>query len=93
MNIFNQQKLNDHINALLTNCSKMVMHINAFAHHEEIEEQKKRSKQKKLPYTYNRKCRELNGDKDLPKDINPVVRFKSKIEGTSTTKRLSSRRC
>ena len=26
---------------------------------EEIEDQKKRAKQKKLPYTYNRKCREL----------------------------------
>jgi len=46
----------------------------------EIEEEKTRAKQKKLPYIYNRKCREL---KDIPKDIDPVIRFKSKIEGNS----------
>ena len=49
---------------------------------EEIEDQKKRAKQKKLPYTYNRKCRELS-ESDAPKDVKPVVRFKSKIEGSS----------
>ena len=48
---------------------------------QEIEEEKKRAKQKKLPYIYNRKCRNF---KDEPKDIDPVIRFKSKIEGTST---------
>jgi len=47
----------------------------------EIEEEKKRAKQKKLPYIYNRKCRDF---KDAPKDIDPVIRFKSKIEGSST---------
>jgi len=46
----------------------------------EIEEEKKRAKQKKLPYIYNRKCRDL---KDTPKNIDPVIRFKSKIEGNS----------
>jgi len=54
---------------------------------EEIEDQKKRARQKKLPYTYNRKCRELNKS-DTPKDIQPVVRFKSKIEGSSILKDL-----
>ena len=49
---------------------------------EEIEEQKKRAKQKKLPYIYNRKWRDLS-ETDAPKKIKPVVRFKSKIEGTS----------
>jgi len=49
---------------------------------EQIEDQKKRAKQKKLPYTYNRKCRELS-ESDAPKDIKPVVRFKSKIKGSS----------
>jgi len=48
---------------------------------QKIEEEKKRAKQKKLPYIYNRKCRDL---KDAPKDINSVIRFKSKIEGSST---------
>ena len=47
----------------------------------EIEEEKKRAKQKKLPYIYNRKCRDL---KNIPKDIDPVIRFKSKIEGNAT---------
>ena len=47
----------------------------------EIEEEKKRAKQKKLPYIYNRKCRDI---KDVPKNIDPVIRFKSKIEGSST---------
>ena len=47
----------------------------------EIEDEKNRAKQKKLPYIYNRKCRDL---KDSPKDVDPVLRFKSKIEGTST---------
>ena len=46
----------------------------------EIEEKKTRAKQKKLPYIYNRKCRDL---KDTPKNIDPVIRFKSKIEGNS----------
>ena len=49
---------------------------------EEIEEQKKRARQKKLPYIYNRKWRDLT-EIDAPKDIKPVIRFKSKIEGTS----------
>jgi len=47
----------------------------------EIEEEKKRAKQKKIPYIYNRKCRDI---KVLPKNINPVIRFKSKIEGSTT---------
>ncbi len=48
---------------------------------DEIEEEKKRAKQKKIPYIYNRKCRSI---KNVPKDIDPVIRFKSKIEGNST---------
>ena len=50
---------------------------------EEIEEQKKRAKQKKIPYVYDRKWRDL-GEDQAPKDIKPVIRFKSKIEGSST---------
>ncbi len=79
-------KIKDHIN-IANELLKNGHAYKCFCSNEEIEEQKKRSKQKKLPYTYNRKCRELN-EKDLPKDINPVVRFKSKIEGTSTLKDL-----
>ena len=62
------------------------MLINVIALTEEIEEQKKRAKQKKIPYIYNRKWRDKN-EKDAPKDIKPVIRFKSKIDGTSILKR------
>ena len=54
---------------------------------EEIEEQKKRAKQKKIPYVYNRKWRDISEDQ-APKNIKPVIRFKSKIEGTSLLKDL-----
>jgi len=54
---------------------------------EEIEEQKKRAKQKKLPYIYSRKCRDFN-EKEIPKNVKPVIRFKSKIEGHSILKDL-----
>ena len=54
---------------------------------EEIEEQKKRARQKKIPYIYNRKCRDMD-EKDAPKEIKPVIRFKSKIEGNSVLKDL-----
>ena len=54
---------------------------------EEIEDQKKRAKQKKIPYIYNRKWRD-KGEADAPKDIKPVIRFKSKIEGSAVLKDL-----
>ncbi len=54
---------------------------------EEIEEQKKRARQKKIPYIYNRKWRDAD-KKDVPKEIKPVIRFKSKIEGSSILKDL-----
>jgi glutamyl-tRNA synthetase len=54
---------------------------------EEIEEQKKRARQKKIPYIYNRKCRDAD-KKNTPKEIKPVIRFKSKIEGNSVLRDL-----
>ena len=79
-------KINDHINV----ADELIKNGNAYkcyCSNEEIEEQKKRAKQKKLPYIYNKKCRNLD-EKDVPKDINPVIRFKSKIEGNSILKDL-----
>ena len=58
-----------------------------YCSNEEIEEQKKRARQKKLPYIYNRKWRDLT-EADAPKNIEPVIRFKSKIDGTSILKDL-----
>jgi len=54
---------------------------------EEIDEQKKRARQKKIPYIYNRKWRDAD-EKDALKEIKPVIRFKSKIEGSSILKDL-----
>jgi len=54
---------------------------------EEIEEQKKRARQKKIPYIYNRKCRDVD-EKDIPEGINPVIRFKSKTVGSLVLKDL-----
>jgi len=54
---------------------------------EEIEEQKKRAKQKKIPYIYNRKWRDKE-ESDAPKGIKPVIRFKSKIDGSTILKDL-----
>jgi glutamyl-tRNA synthetase len=79
-------KIKDHINV----ANELLRNGNAYkcyCSNEEIEEQKKRSRQKKLPYTYSRKCRDVNED-DVPKDIKPVIRFKSKIEGSSILKDL-----
>ena len=79
-------KINDHVN-IANELLKNGHAYKCFCSNEEIEEQKKRAKQKKLPYTYNRKCRELD-EKNIPKNIKPVVRFKSKIESSSILKDL-----
>ncbi|MBD1152765.1 glutamate--tRNA ligase [Pelagibacterales bacterium SAG-MED22] len=79
-------KVEDHIkvaNELLKNGSAYKCYCSS----EEIEEQKKRAKQKKLPYIYNRKWRDAD-EKDAPENIKPVIRFKSKIEGSSILKDL-----
>ena len=76
------EKIKDHIKVaeeLLKNGSA----YKCYCSNEEIEEQKIRAKQKKLPYIYNRKCRNLD-EKDTPKNVKPVIRFKSKIDGKST---------
>ena len=75
-------KIDDHVkiaNELLKNGNA----YKCYCSNDEIEEQKKRAKQKKLPYVYNRKWRDLT-EADAPKYIKPVIRFKSKIDGTST---------
>ena len=79
-------KINDHIN-IAKELLKNGFAYKCYCSHEEIEEQKNRAKQKKLPYVYNRKCRELK-EIDAPKDTDPAIRFKSKSEGNSTLKDL-----
>jgi len=60
-----------------------------FAYHcycstEELETQKSLAKEKNLPFVYNRKCRDLKDKKNEP----AVLRFKSKISGSSLIKDL-----
>jgi len=80
------KNVNDHIrvaNELLKNGHA----YKCYCSNEEIEEQKKRAKQKKIPYIYNRKWRDIK-ETDAPNNIKPVVRFKSKIEGSTVLKDL-----
>jgi len=80
------KKIDDHIkvaNELLKNGNAYKCYCST----EEIEEQKKRARQKKMPYIYDRKWRDAD-EKDAPRDIKPVIRFKSKIEGSSLLKDL-----
>ena len=80
------QKLNYHIkiaNELLKNGNAYKCYCTS----EEIEEQKNRARQKKTPYIYDRKWRDKK-ESDAPKNIKPVIRFKSKIDGTSVLKDL-----
>ena len=79
-------KINDHVN-VVNELLKNDQAYKCYCSNQEIEDQKRRAKQKKLPYTYNRNCRELIKN-NTPKNIKPVIRFKSKIEGSSTLKDL-----
>ncbi len=79
-------KINDHIN-VANELLKKGLAYKCYCSSEEIEEQKKRAKQKKIPYIYNRKWRNKS-ETDAPKEINPVIRFKSKVEGKSILKDL-----
>ena len=54
---------------------------------DEIKEQKEKCKKQGIPYVYNRKWREPK-DLEVPKDIKPVIRFKSKISGETKIKDL-----
>ena len=80
------KKIDDHIkvaNELLKNGHA----YKCYCSNEEIEEQKNRAKQKKIPYIYDRKWRDKN-EANAPKDIKPAIRFKSKIEGSTILKDL-----
>ena len=54
---------------------------------EEINDQKEKCKKQGMPYVYNRKWRDAK-DLEIPKDIKPVIRFKSKISGNTIIKDL-----
>ena len=79
-------KINDHI-SIANELLKSGNAYKCYCSNEEIKDQKKRARQKKLPYIYNRKWRDLS-EKDAPTDVKPVIRFKSKIEGSTILKDL-----
>ena len=54
---------------------------------EEIKEQKEKCKKQGIPYVYNRKWRDPK-ELTVPKNIKPVIRFKSKTSGNSIVKDL-----
>jgi len=54
---------------------------------DEINEQKEKCKKQGIPYVYNRKWRDAK-NLQIPKDIKPVIRFKSKISGNTIIKDL-----
>ena len=74
-------KINDHIN-VANELLKNGYAYKCFCSNEEIEEQKKRAKQKNIPYIYDRKWRDKK-ETEAPKNVKPTIRFKSKINGTS----------
>ena len=53
----------------------------------EIEEQKTNAKKRGIPFIYNRKWRDPK-DLEIPKNVHPVIRFKSKISGNTIVKDL-----
>ncbi len=80
------KKIDNHIkvaNELLKNGHA----YKCYCSNEEIEEQKNRAKQKKIPYIYDRKWRDKS-EADAPKNIKPTIRFKSKIDGSTILKDL-----
>ncbi|MDC3097978.1 glutamate--tRNA ligase [Candidatus Pelagibacter sp.] len=79
-------KINDHVKVAYELLKKGLAY-KCYCSSDEIEEQKKRAKQKKIPYIYNRKWRN-KGEADAPKGIDPVIRFKSKVEGKTILKDL-----
>ena len=85
-NIFNQKKFKDHINV----ANELIKNGHAYkcyCSNEEIEEQKKGQNKKKF-LIFIIENGEIKKETDAPKDIKPVIRFKSKIDGTSVLKDL-----
>ena len=54
---------------------------------EEINDQRNKCKKQGVPYIYNRKWRDAR-DLQVPNDVKPVIRFKSKISGNTIIKDL-----
>ena len=80
------QKINEH-KKIAEELIKKGFAYKCYCSEEEIKEQKEKAKKKGIPFIYNRKWREPK-DLKVPSNIDPVVRFKSKISGNTIVKDL-----
>ena len=75
------QKINKHKEIALE-LLKRGFAYKCYCSEDEIKEQKEKAKKKGMPFIYNRKWRELK-DLKIPQNVDPVIRFKSKISGNT----------
>ena len=75
------QKINKH-KAVANELIKKGFAYECYCTEKEIEEQKLKAKKANMPFVYNRKWRDSKS-LEIPKNVKPVIRFKSKISGNS----------
>ena len=80
------EKINEH-KKVAEELLKKGFAYRCYCSEEEINEQKNSAKKKGIPFVYNRKWREPK-NLSIPTNVDPVVRFKSKISGNSIIKDL-----
>ena len=80
------EKINEH-KKVAEELLKKGFAYKCYCSEEEINEQKNNAKKKGIPFIYNRKWREPK-NLTIPINVNPVIRFKSKMSGNSIIKDL-----
>ncbi len=80
------QKIDEH-KKIASELLKKGFAYKCYCSEEEIKEQKEKAKKKGIPFVYNRKWRDPKNI-EIPDNIVPVIRFKSKISGNTTIKDL-----
>ena len=80
------KKIKSHV-AIAEELLKKGFAYKCYCSEEEINDQKEKCKKKGIPYIYNRKWRDAK-DLKIPENIDPVIRFKSKISGNTIIKDL-----
>jgi len=80
------EKINEH-KKVAEELLKKGFAYKCYCSEEEINEQKNNAKKKGIPFVYNRKWREPK-NLTIPTNVDPVIRFKSKMSGNSIIKDL-----
>ena len=80
------QKINEH-KKIAEELIKKGFAYKCYCSEKEINEQKNNAKKKEIPFLYNRKWRDPK-NLEIPANVKPVVRFKSKISGNNIIKDL-----